>query len=92
MKNTKEVEVMDFVNEEANMNVEENQEQEVVVVKKQNKLMAKLKSLKPWQKVLLGAGALAGIGFGGKVIFDAVKGQPEILTDVIEAADEVVEA
>lgn len=87
-KNNEEAKVMDFMNVE---DLTEDQQQEVVEVKKQNKLVAAFKSLKTWQKVVIGVAAGAGAGVGGKFLIDAIKTKPDVVTDVIEAADGIVE-
>ena len=87
-KNNEEAKVMDFMNVE---DLTEDQQQEVVEVKKEHKIKTALKNLKPWQKVLLGVAAVAGVGFCGKELFDAIKTKPDVVTDVIEAADGIVE-
>ena len=85
-KNNEEVKVVDLVD------VEEvtGDQQEVVEVKKSN-LVSKIKNLKTWQKAVLGVAAVAGAGFGGKILIDAIKTKPDVVTDVIEAADGIVE-
>ena len=86
-KNNEEVKVVDLVDVEE---VTEDKQQEVVEVKKSN-LVSKIKNLKTWQKVALGVAAVAGAGFGGKILIDAIKTKPDVVTDVIEAADGIVE-
>ena len=85
-KNNEEVKVVDLVD------VEEltGDQQEVVEVKKSN-LVSKIKNLKPWQKVALGVAAVAGVGFGGKILIEAIKTKPDVVTEVIETADGIVE-
>lgn len=86
-KNNEEVKVVDLVD------VEEvtGDQQEVVEVEKKSNLVSKIKNLKTWQKVALGVAAVAGAGFGGKILIDAIKTKPDVVTDVIEAADGIVE-
>ena len=86
-KNNEEVKVVDLVD------VEEvtGDQQEVVEVEKKNNLVSKIKNLKTWQKVALGVAAVAGAGFGGKILIDAIKTKPDVVTNVIEAADGIVE-
>ena len=86
-KNNEEVKVVDLVDVEE---VTGDQQQEVVEVEKSN-LVSKIKNLKTWQKVALGVAAVAGAGFGGKILIDAIKTKPEVVTNVIEAADGIVE-
>lgn len=86
-KNNEEVKVVDLVDVEEFIG---DQQQEVVEVKKSN-LVSKIKNLKTWQKVALGAAAVAGIGFGGKILIDAIKTKPDVVTDVIETAEGIVE-
>ena len=86
-KNNEEVKVVDLVDVEE---VTGDQQQEVVEVKKNN-LVSKIKNLKTWQKVTLGVAAVAGVGFGGKILIDAIKTKPDVVTDVIETADGIVE-
>ena len=85
-KNNEEVKVVDLVD------VEEltGDQQEVVEVKKSN-LVSKIKNLKTWQKVALGVAAVAGAGFGGKILIDTIKTKPDVVTEVIETADGIVE-
>lgn len=86
-KNNEEVKVVDLVD------VEEvtGDQQEIVEVEKKSNLVSKIKNLKTWQKVALGVAAVAGAGFGGKILIDAIKTKPDVVTDVIEAADGIVE-
>lgn len=86
-KNNEEVKVVDLVD------VEEvtGDQQEVVEVEKKSNLVSKIKNLKTWQKVALGVAAVAGAGFGGKILIDAIKTKPDVVTNVIEAADGIVE-
>lgn len=86
-KNNEEVKVVDLVD------VEEvtGDQQEVVEVEKKNNLVSKIKNLKTWQKVALGVAAVAGAGFGGKILIDAIKTKPDVVTDVIETAEGIVE-
>ena len=86
-KNNEEVKVVDLVDVEE---VTGDQQQEVVEVKKNN-LVSKIKNLKTWQKVTLGVAAVAGVGFGGKILIDAIKTKPDVVTNVIETADGIVE-
>ena len=86
-KNNEEVKVVDLVDVEE---VTGDQQQEVVEVKKNN-LVSKIKNLKTWQKVALGVAAVAGAGFGGKILIDAIKTKPDVVTNVIETADGIVE-
>ena len=86
-KNNEEVKVVDLVDVEE---VTGDQQQEVVEVKKNN-LVSKIKNLKTWQKVALGVAAVAGAGFGGKILIDTIKTKPDVVTDVVEAADGIVE-
>lgn len=86
-KNNEEVKVVDLVDVEE---LTGDQQQEVVEVKKNN-LVSKIKNLKTWQKVALGVAAVAGAGFGGKILIDAIKTKPDVVTDVIETADGIVE-
>lgn len=86
-KNNEEVKVVDLVDVEE---LTGDQQQEVVEVKKNN-LVSKIKNLKTWQKVALGVAAVAGAGFGGKILFDAIKTKPDVVTDVIETAEGIVE-
>ena len=85
-KNNEEVKVVDLVD------VEEvtGDQQEVVEVEKKSNLVSKIKNLKTWQKVALGVAAVAGAGFGGKILIDAIKTKPDVVTNVIEAADGIV--
>lgn len=85
-KNNEEVKVVDLVD------VDEltGDQQEVVEVKKSN-LVSNIKNLKTWQKVALGVAAVAGAGFGGKILIDAIKTKPDVVTNVIETADGIVE-
>ena len=85
-KNNEEVKVVDLVDAEELT----GDQQEVVEVKKSN-LVSKIKNLKTWQKVALGVAAVAGAGFGGKILINAIKTKPDVVTDVIEAADGIVE-
>lgn len=85
-KNNEEVKVVDLVDVEE---LTGDQQQEVVEVKKSN-LVSKINSLKTWQKVALGVAAVAGAGFGGKILIDAIKTKPDVVTDVIETADGIV--
>ena len=82
-------------NEEAKVvvNVEDltGDQQQVVEVEKKSNLVSKIKNLKTWQKVALGVAAVAGAGFGGKILIDAIKTKPDVVTNVIEAADGIVE-
>ena len=86
-KNNEEVKVVDLVD------VEEvtGDQQEVVEVEKKSNLVSKINNLKTWQKVALGVAAVAGAGFGGKILIDAIKTKPDVVTNVIEAADGIVE-
>ena len=86
-KNNEEVKVVDLVD------VEEvtGDQQEVVEVEKKSNLVSKIKNLKTWQKVALGVAAVAGAGFGGKILIDTIKTKPDVVTNVIEAADGIVE-
>lgn len=86
-KNNEEVKVVDLVDVEE---VTGDQQQEVVEVKKNN-LVSKIKNLKTWQKVALGVAAVAGVGFSGKILINTIKTKPDVVTDVIEAADGIVE-
>lgn len=86
-KNNEEVKVVDLVDVEE---LTGDQQQEVVEVKKNN-LVSKIKNLKTWQKVALGVAAVAGAGFGGKILIDAIKTKPDVVTNVIETADGIVE-
>ena len=86
-KNNEEVKVVDLVDVEE---LTGDQQQEVVEVKKNN-LVSKIKNLKTWQKVALGVAAVAGAGFGGKILIDAIKTKPDVVTDVIETADGIIE-
>ena len=86
-KNNEEVKVVDLVDVEE---VTGDQQEEVVEVKKNN-LVSKIKNLKTWQKVALGVAAVAGAGFGGKILIDAIKTKPDVVTDVIETAEGIVE-
>ena len=85
-KNNEEVKVVDLVD------VEEvtGDQQEVVEVEKKNNLVSKIKNLKTWQKVALGVAAVAGAGFGGKILIDAIKTKPEVVTDVIKTSEGIV--
>ena len=85
-KNNEEVKVVDLVDVDE---LTEDQ-QEVVEVKKSN-LVSKIKNLKTWQKVALGVAAVAGAGFGGKILIEAIKTKPDVVTNVIETADGIVE-
>lgn len=84
-KNNEEVKVVDLVD------VEEVTGDQQEVVEKKSNLVSKIKNLKTWQKVALGVAAVAGAGFGGKILIDAIKTKPDVVTDVIEAADGIVE-
>lgn len=87
-KNNEEVNVVDLVD------VEEftgDQQQEVVEVKNKSNLVSKIKNLKTWQKVALGVAAVAGVGFGGKILINTIKTKPDVVTDVIETAEGIVE-
>ena len=86
-KNNEEVKVVDLVDVEE---VTGDQQQEVVEVNKSN-LVSKIKNLKTWQKVALGVAAVAGAGFGGKILIDTIKTKPDVVTDVIETAEGIVE-
>lgn len=86
-KNNEEVKVVDLVDVEE---LTGDQQQEVVEVKKNN-LVSKINNLKTWQKVALGVAAVAGAGFGGKILIDAIKAKPDVVTNVIETADGIVE-
>ena len=68
-KNNEEVKVVDLVDVEE---LTGDQQQDVVEVKKSN-LVSKINNLKTWQKVALGVAAVAGAGFGGKILIDAIK-------------------
>lgn len=85
-KNNEEVKVVDLVD------VEEvtGDQQEVVEVEKKSNLVSKIKNLKTWQKVALGVAAVAGAGFGGKILIDAIKTKPEVVTDVIKTSEGIV--
>ena len=85
-KNNEEVKVVDLVD------VEEvtGDQQEVVEVEKKSNLVSKINNLKTWQKVALGVAAVAGAGFGGKILIDAIKTKPDVVTDVIETAEGIV--
>ena len=85
-KNNEEVKVVDLVDVE---DVTGDQQQEVVEVEKSN-LVSKIKNLKTWQKVALGVAAVAGAGFGGKILIDAIKTKPEVVTDVIKTSEGIV--
>ena len=85
-KNNEEVKVVDLVDVEE---VTGDQQQEVVEVKKSNPV-SKIKNLKTWQKVALGVAAVAGAGFGGKILIDAIKTKPEVVTDVIKTSEGIV--
>ena len=87
-KNNEEVKVVDLVDVDE---LTGDQQQEVVEVNKHNKLVSKIKNLKTWQKVALGVAAVAGAGFGGKILLDAIKTKPDVVTDVIETAEGIVE-
>ena len=86
-KNNEEVKVVDLVD------VEEvtGDQQEVVEVEKKSNLVSKIKNLKTWQKVALGVAAVAGAGFGGKILIDAIKTKPDVVTDVIKTSKGIVE-
>ena len=86
-KNNEEVKVVDLVDVEE---LTGDQQQEVVEVKKSN-LVSKIKNLKTWQKVALGVAAVAGAGFGGKILIETIKTKPDVVTNVIETADGIVE-
>lgn len=86
-KNNEEVKVVDLVDVEE---LTGDQQQEVVEVKNSN-LVSKIKNLKTWQKVALGVAAVAGAGFGGKILIDAIKTKPDVVTDVIETSEGIVE-
>ena len=86
-KNNEEVKVVDLVDVEE---LTGDQQQEVVEVKKSN-LVSKIKNLKTWQKVALGVAAVAGAGFGGKILIEAIKTKPDVVTEVIETADGIIE-
>lgn len=86
-KNNEEVKVVDLVDVDE---LTGDQQQEVVEVKKNN-LVSKIKNLKTWQKVALGVAAVAGAGFGGKILIEAIKTKPDVVTNVIETADGIVE-
>ena len=85
-KNNEEVKVVDLVDVEE---LTGDQQQEVVEVEKNN-LVSKIKNLKTWQKVALGVAAVAGAGFGGKILIDAIKTKPEVVTDVIKTSEGIV--
>ena len=86
-KNNEEVKVVDLVDVEE---LTGDQQQEVVEVKKNN-LVSKINNLKTWQKVALGVAAVAGLGFGGKILIDAIKTKPDVVTEVIKTTDGIVE-
>lgn len=86
-KNNEEVNVVDLVDVEE---LTGDQQQEVVEVKKSN-LVSKINNLKTWQKVALGVAAVAGVGFGGKILIDAIKTKPDVVTNVIKTAEGIVE-
>lgn len=86
-KNNEEVKVVDLVDVEE---LTGDQQQEVVEVKKSN-LVSKINNLKTWQKVALGVAAVAGVGFGGKILIDAIKTKPDVVTNVIKTAEGIVE-
>ena len=86
-KNNEEVKVVDLVDVEE---LTGDQQQEVVEVKKSN-LVSKINNLKTWQKVALGVAAVAGEGFGGKILIDAIKTKPDVVTNVIKTAEGIVE-
>ena len=86
-KVNKELEVADFVNE--NSAVNEIQEETKMVEKKN--IVAKFKGLKTWQKAAIIAVGVAGVGLGGKVIFDVVSKNHEVVTDAVELAADVAE-
>lgn len=83
-----ELKVADFVNEhkedEAVNEVQQNDKKEV-------KVIAKFKGLKTWQKALIGVGVLAGVGLGGKAIYNLVSKNREAVTDVVEAVADAAE-
>lgn len=87
-KNNDEVKVVDLVDVEE---LTGDQQQEVVEVEKKSNLVSKIKNLKPWQKAALGIAAVAGVGFGGKILIEAIKTKPDVVTEVIETADGIVE-
>ena len=87
-KNNEEVKVVDLVDVEE---LTGDQQQEVVEVEKKTNLVSKIKNLKTWQKVALGVAAVAGAGFGGKILINAIKTKPDVVTDVIETAEGIVE-
>lgn len=87
-KNNEEVKVVDLVDVEE---LTGDQQQEVVEVEKKTNLVSKIKNLKTWQKVALGVAAVVGAGFGGKILINAIKTKPDVVTDVIETADGIIE-
>lgn len=85
-KNNEEVKVVDLVD------VDEltGDQQEVVEFEKKSNLVSKIKNLKTWQKAVLGVAVVAGVGFGGKILIDAIKTKPDVVTEVIETTEGIV--
>ena len=60
----------------------------IVEVEKQNKIVAFWKGLKTWQKAAIIGGSVLTLGVGGKLIYDAIKDNADVVADVVEAVAE----
>jgi tRNA A22 N-methylase len=89
-KQEKELKVADFVNEHKEDEVMNDVAQQNE--KKEIKVMAKFKGLKTWQKALIGVGVVAGVGLGGKVIYDLVSKNREAATQIADVVQEAADA
>ena len=83
-----EIKVADFMEMKDLTQDQENNEAPVVETKKQNKVVTKFKNLKIWQKALIIGAGVAGVAVGGKVIYDLVSKNREVVTDVVETVSE----
>lgn len=90
MAKEKELKVADFVNEHEEDEVMNDVAQQNE--KKEIKVMAKFKGLKTWQKALIGVGVVAGVGLGGKAIYDLVSKNREAATQIADVVQEAAEA
>jgi tRNA A22 N-methylase len=89
-KQEKELKVADFVNEHKEDEVMNDVAQQNE--KKEIKVMAKFKGLKTWQKALIGVGVVAGVGLGGKAIYDLVSKNREAATQIADVVQEAADA
>ena len=60
----------------------------VEVEKHQNKIVALWKGLKTWQKAAVIGGTVLTFGVGGKLIYDVIKNNAEVLADVVDTVAE----